>query len=148
MKTRTNAEKCPAALRTAGNRQAIRGMTIIEISVVLAMMLALSYVVVLSANGVAEWKLARSAGLDLRSVYVAQKSYLADRPTASIASVVESDLSPYLPVSGSAIPTVKSLDGAQLPINFNVMPPVAQSGGADYDPSGDPKDGLWDVGAP
>lgn len=122
-------------------------MTLIEISVTLALMMALASVVVISASGISEWKLARTAGLELRSVYVAQKSYLADHPTASISSVSEADLVPYMPVSGTSLPQIESLDGSMLSINYNVMPPVAGTGTA-YDPSGDPEDGLWDVGAP
>lgn len=123
-------------------------MTIIEISVTLALMMALASVVVFSASGISEWKLARTAALDLRAVYVAQKSYLADHPTDSIATVSAADLGPYLPMQGAGIPTIESIEGAQLPIDFNVMPPVATNGGAAYDPSGDPDDGLWDVGRP
>lgn len=126
----------------------IRGTTIIELSVTLSILLSLATVVVMSASGITDWKLARSAGLELRSVYVAQKSYLADHPTGSISTVSEADLTPYLPLQGSTIPTVESLDGAQLPINFNVMPPVLFSGGNAYDPSGKSGDGLWDVGKP
>lgn len=123
------------------------GMTIIEISVTLALLMALASVVVFSAAGVSDWKLARTAGLELRSVYVAQKSYLADHPTSDISSVAASDLIPYLPQKLGSIPTVKSLEGNTLSIDFNEMPPVAKNGGTTYDPSGDDLDGLWDVGA-
>ena len=122
-------------------------MTIIEISVTLALLMALASVVVISANGVSEWKLARSAGLDLRLVYVAQKSYLADHPTADISAVAAADLVPYLPNQMGSIPTVESLEGDTLTIDHNQMPPVALNGGSAYDPSGDALDGLWDVGA-
>lgn len=128
--------------------RARKGMTIIEISIVLALMMGLASVVVFSASGIGKWKLARNASLDLKSVYVAQKSYLADHPTQSIANVTATELGPYMPMQGASIPTVESLDGAQLPVNFNVMPPVAVSGGAAYDPSGSSSDGLWDVGKP
>lgn len=128
-------------------KQMHHGMTIIEISVTVALLLALASVVVFSASGVSEWKLARSAGLDLRSVYVAQKSYLADHPTADISAVAATDLIPYLPNKLGSIPTVESIEGNTLIIDHNQMPPVATSGGAVYDPSGDSLDGLWDVGA-
>ena len=139
----------PIAGRTAaGSRTRTRaGMTIIEISVTLALLMALASVVVFSASGVSDWKLARTAGLDLRSVYVAQKSYLADHPTADISTVVAADLIPYLPNKLGSIPTVESIEGDTLTIDHNQMPPVATSGGAVYDPSGDSLDGLWDVGA-
>lgn len=127
--------------------RASSGMTIIEISVTLALLMALASVVVFSAAGVSDWKLARTAGLDLRLVYVAQKSYLADHPTADISSVSAADLIPYLPNKLGTIPTVESLDGDTLAIDHNQMPPVALNGGSAYDPSGDSLDGLWDVGA-
>lgn len=130
------------------DQKSTRGMTIIEISITLALMMMLASVVVLSASGITDWKLARSAGLDLRSVYVAQKSYLADHPTTDISTVTAGDLTPYMPVSGAAMPTMEALDGSTLTVNFNVIPPVASGGGATYDPSGSTKDGLWDVGAP
>ena len=133
--------------KRSSSRSRSRGMTIIEISLTLALMMALTSVVVISSSGISEWKLARSAGLDLRTVYVAQKSYLADHPTATIDAVSAADLLPYMPITGAAIPTIEALDGSDLPVNFNVMPPVAGIGTA-YDPSGDPSDGLWDVGAP
>ena len=134
--------------QTSSKIPLIRGMTIIELSVTLGLMLSLASVVVMSANGITDWKLARNAGLDLRSVYVAQKSYLADHPTNSIATVVAADLSPYMPLQGATIPSVESLEGTQLPINFNVIPPVVVNGGSTYDPSGNSMDGLWDVGKP
>ena len=129
-------------LRPAGGR----GMTIIEMSLTLALMMSLAAVVVYTASGVGDWKRARNASIELRNVYVAQKSYLADNPTRRIADATAADLIPYLTGGATAIPTVEANNGSSLSINFNVIPPVASSGGSAYDPSGSSTDGLWDVG--
>lgn len=122
-----------------------KGMTVIELSLVLALMVGLASVVVFSASGISDWKLARNASLELRSVYIAQKSYLADHPSERIADVATDDLLPYMPPGYAQIPTCESLEGQMLSINFNVMPPVLGTG---HDPSDSTKDGLWDVGVP
>lgn len=134
-------------VKPTGRRARPPGMTIIELTATLAVMMALASIIVYSASGIGDWKLAREAALELRSVYVAQKSYLADHPTLSITSVTEAQLLPYMPNGPAAIPTLEALDGGTLAIDYNVMPPVAKSGGGVYDPSGSSTDGLWDVGA-
>lgn len=121
-------------------------MTIIEMSLTLALMMSLAAVVVYTASGVGDWKKARNASIELRNVYVAQKSYLADNPTRRIADVTSADLVPYLTGGATAIPTIEAINGSALTININVIPPVASSGGSAYDPSGSSTDGLWDVG--
>ncbi len=141
MKTNYHPIKKPT-----GRRARPPGMTIIELTATLAVMMALASIIVYSASGIGDWKLAREAALELRSVYVAQKSYLADHPTLSITSVTEAKLLPYMPNTPAAIPTLEALDGGTLAIDYNVMPPVAKSGGGVYDPSGSSTDGLWDVG--
>ena len=123
-------------------------MTIIELSVTMAIMMALASIIVFSASGVGDWKLARDASLELRTVYMAQKSYLADHPTDSISGVTEAELLPYMSNSATAMPTLESLDGSTLTVDFNVIPPVAKSGSSTYDPSDSTSDGLWDVGTP
>ena len=133
--------------RVARRKTTREGLTVIELSLTLSVMVMLASIILFSASGLKEWKLGRTASLELRKAYVAQKSYLADHPTAAIDTVSEAELLPYMPITGAAIPTIEALDGSSLPVNFNVMPPVAGVGTA-YDPSGDPSDGLWDVGAP
>ena len=94
-----------------------------------------------------EWRLGRQASESLRSVYSAQRMYLADNPTASVGSLTSTLLIPYLPNQATSIPTVKSLTGATLNLIVNVSPPVINSGsGGTYDPSGCSTDSLWDVG--
>ena len=94
-----------------------------------------------------EWKLGRAASETLRSVYSAQRMYLADNPTVSVASLTPALVLPYLPNNVTVMPTVKSLTGANLGIIVTVSPPVINAGsGTAYDPSGSNNDSLWDVG--
>ncbi len=128
--------------KTNGN---CRGLTIIEISVVLAVLLMLATMIFLSLNGMNDWKKAKLAGENLRVVYLAQKTYLADHPTDSVSALDASKLLPYLPNGAAAIPQIEKLDGTEVVIKLDVMPPVATGS---YDPSGRTDDGLWDVGKP
>ncbi len=94
-----------------------------------------------------EWRLGREAGETLRSVYSAQRMFLADNPTRLVSSITATELGRYLPGGVTTMPTVKSLTGADLGIIVNVSPPVVNAGsGTTYDPSGNSKDSLWDVG--
>ena len=122
-----------------------RGMTLIEMSLSLALLMGMTSIVVFSMAGISDWKRARDAGLDLRAVYIAQKGYLSDHPTSDITSVVAADLLPYLPQGFSGIPAPEDLEGNILTVNFNVVPPRFSNG---YDPSDATDDSLWDVGKP
>ena len=123
-------------------------MTLVELSLTLALLLAFASVVAFSLGGMNTWKLGRRASVDLQSVYLAQKSYLADHPTVAISGISATDLQPYLPTTMTSVPTVEALDGSPLTIDFSVMPPVVSGGSGTYDPSGDSEDALWDVGMP
>ena len=129
------------------NRNTQSGLTIIELSVTLAVMLLLAAISVMSIKGISEWKLARQAGEELRAVYIAQKNFLADNPTFLVADLTADDLVPYLPGGRPQIPSIESLDHQLLMIHFNVIPPVVSDGsGGVYDPSGKDSDALWDAG--
>ncbi|MCF6312731.1 MAG: type II secretion system GspH family protein [Verrucomicrobiales bacterium] len=124
------------------------GLTLIEITLVISILLAMSYGVFSSLRGMEKWKIGKKAGEDLRLVYIAQKSYLADHPTTPVTDLTEAMLIPYLKNvanTETAIPPVDNypVSGSPLSITVNVMPPVASS-----DPSGKTDDGLWDVGNP
>ncbi len=124
-----------------------RAFTLLELSMVIMVLLALISSGMFVSTKIDEWKLGRLASEQLRSVYSAQRMYLADNPTASVTSLTGPLLIPYLPNRAAAIPTVKSLTGATLSIRVNVTPPVVDAGsGVPYDPSGSTKDSLWDVG--
>jgi prepilin-type N-terminal cleavage/methylation domain-containing protein len=124
-----------------------RAFTLLEMSIVLMVLLALVGSGFFVSSEMTKWKLGRQASEDLRSVYSAQRMYLADNPTASVANLTAALLIPYLPNQATVLPTVTSLTGAKLTILVNVSPPVINAGsGATYDPSGNSKDSLWDVG--
>lgn len=118
-------------------------MTIIEMSVALALLIGLAGVTAFSFGGYRDWKLGKEASATLQVVYIAQKSLLADRPTLTLAELSESDLLPYIPGRPPALPTIESLDGTQLTVDFRVLPPVVAG---QYDPSCHANDGIWDVG--
>lgn len=121
--------------------------TLLEMSIVLMVLLAMISMGVFTFRKYDEWKLARAASEDLRNVYSAQRMYLADNPTTAVADLNAEKLIPYLPNRGTSIPTVKSLTGVQLAIFVNQCPPRINAGnGTIYDPSGSNNDTLWDVG--
>ena len=117
-------------------------------TVVIAIMLALSTAGILSYQALIDWRIAKSAGIELQGVYSAQRAYLADHPTKEISSIELSNLLPYLS-NGNSLPVVQSRDGDDLGIRISVMPPVFhEADGSVYDPSDSNSDGLWDVGPP
>jgi len=124
-----------------------RAFTLLEMTIVIMVLLALITIGLFSSKKMDEWKLGRQASESLRTVYSAQRMYLADNPTASVASLTPELLIPYLPTRATSLPTVKSLTGTNLSILVNVSPPVINAGsGTTYDPSGSNNDSLWDVG--
>ncbi|MDF1823948.1 MAG: hypothetical protein P1U68_04855 [Verrucomicrobiales bacterium] len=124
-----------------------KGLTLVEISLVIGLMLGLASLATFSVGNITEWKKAREAGESLRSVYLAQKSYLADHPSSATAALTSEKLIPYLPNRAAALPSVKAADGSALTIKLDVVPPVLVKGGNTYDPSDSASDALWDVGA-
>lgn len=132
------------SLRSSSHRSAF---TLLEMTVVIMVLLALVKVGLFASSALDKYKLGRIASESLRSVYTAQRMYLADNPTASVTSITSTLLIPYMPNGATTIPTVKSLTGATLALIVNVSPPVINAGsGVTYDPSGSNKDSLWDVG--
>lgn len=123
-----------------------KGLSLVEMSLVIALMLGLATMVTYSVSGILEWKTGRDATEKLRGVYVAQKSYLADRPSKAISTFTSAELIPYLPGNPGVMPTAKSASDQTLTLNFTTMPPYFMIGTDRYDPSGSQTDGLWDVG--
>lgn len=125
----------------------IKGVTLIEMTLVMMVLLALIGTGFFVSNKITQWRLGREASETLRTVYSAQRMYLADNPTVNVSTITTTMIIPYLPNRITTMPTVKSLTGANLAIMVNVSPPVINGGGGvTYDPSGNPKDSLWDVG--
>ncbi len=110
-------------------------------------LLALIGISMYSVGSVSSWRKGREASEKLISVQTAQRLYLSDHPTTDVSSLTAEMLIPYLPDRSTAIPTVTSLEDATLSIKLNVFPPiVVNPSGSAYDPSGNNKDSLWDVG--
>jgi len=123
-----------------------QGFTLLEMSIVIMILLSLMGSGLFVYKKMDEWKLGRTASETLRQVYSAQRMFLADNPTRTVNSITATDVVPYLPGGGTALPTVKSLTGSDIGIRVDVSPPVFGSGSETYDPSGSNKDSLWDVG--
>jgi type II secretory pathway pseudopilin PulG len=123
------------------------GFTLVELSLVIFVLIALMTSGIFFSSAVSKWKAGREASETLRSVYVAQRTYLADHPTQPIDTLTEAELLPYIPNKPSSFPKVEGLDDVMRSIDVTVSPPVVtDGGGAIYDPSGKPDDSLWDVG--
>lgn len=122
-------------------------MTLIELSIVLCILMALVGTSLLVTSKISDWRRGREAAETLRSVYAAQRMFLADNPSVAVTAITPAQLIPYLPNKAIAMPTVTSLTGQQLAIKVDVSPPVV-NGGANiaYDPSKSRSDNLWDVG--
>lgn len=124
-----------------------RGLTLIEVTVVIVVLMTLVTISMYAVGGYKEWKLGSEAAVKLRMVYNAQRTYLAEHPTEGVDSLTAADVIPYLSDGSSVLPTVEAMDGSDYSIKVNVSPPVVDDGsGGTYDPSGSSDDGLWDVG--
>ncbi len=132
-------------------RHANRAFTLLEMTIVIMVLLALIKIGLFSSKKMDEWKLGRAASETLRGVYAAQRMLLADNPTMAPAAITDALVLPYMAHNAGgtpiALPTVKSLAGTNLGILVSVSPPVINAGsGVAYDPSGSNTDSLWDVG--
>jgi prepilin-type N-terminal cleavage/methylation domain-containing protein len=128
-------------------RRPPNGFTLIEMSLVIFLIVFLATSGLFFSSKIGEWRRARLASETLRSVYVAQRMFLADHPVTAISALKPKNLLPYIPNHPATFPTIKALDGSTLQINVAVSPPIVDAGdGTAYDPSGNPTDSLWDVG--
>lgn len=134
--------------------------TLLEMSIVIMVLLALITIGLNVSTKITDWKLARAASETLRLVYSAQRMFLSDNPTKDVSTITEKDLVHYLrnvPQASSAttfselqaqglLETPKSLQGQTLSFLVNQSPPKFAVAGIQYDPSGSTTDSLWDVG--
>jgi type II secretory pathway pseudopilin PulG len=123
-----------------------RGLTLIEITIVLCVLMALIGTGLYVGGSIKTWRAGREAAEALRSVHSAQRMFLADNPTVAAANITPDHIIPYLPDRATAMPTVRPLKGTALTIRVTAIPPVLVQGGSVYDPSGSSTDNLWDVG--
>ena len=131
-------------IRQTHDKQAF---TLLEMTVVIMVLMTLVGISMYSIGSISSWRKGRDASDKLLSVQTAQRLYLSDHPTTDVGTITAEMLIPYLPDRSTSIPTVTSLEDAELSIKLNVFPPiVVNSSGAPYDPSGNNKDSLWDVG--
>jgi prepilin-type N-terminal cleavage/methylation domain-containing protein len=121
-----------------------RGTTLIELSVTIAVILILAGAASLGIKPYYAYRDGRAAGEMLRAVKAAQLMYLSDNPSILVGNLTQANLVPYMP--NGAWPTLPSVNGQVPTIDCTKFPPKALLGGAPYDPSGSPTDGLWDVG--
>ena len=139
-------------MKTFPSTPAVRGgFTLIELTVVIFILIALLGMGFGMSGAIEKWKKGKEASETLRSVYTAQRLYLADHPTTPLDTLTPAMLIPYIPNGNGAIPTSQTLEGVQLNANVRLSPPVwtvtaGGISGAPYDPSGSPSDSLWDVG--
>jgi type II secretory pathway pseudopilin PulG len=135
-------------MRTPRHRSRTKkAFTLLEMTVVIMVILAMVKTGFYVSSKVNEWKLGRQASETLRLVYSAQRMYLSDNPTVDVTTLTGTLIIPYLANNATSMPTVKSLTGTNLAITVTVSPPVINAGtGTTYDPSGSSTDSLWDVG--
>lgn len=119
------------------------GLTLIELTVVIVVVLTISTAGFFSFSAYDDWKKGAAASQTLKQVYVAQRFYLSDNPNADVTKLTRATLLTYLQNSPETFPTIEDLDGNQLEIDVSVTPPMIEGG---YDPSGNNSDGVWDVG--
>lgn len=122
------------------------GYSLIELSLVMALLLGLSTFAGITVTSIRDWQRGKDASLSLQAVFAAQRAWMADHPTADISEVSAVQLQTYLPEGWYAMPAFVSLNNEALTLDFTVMPPKLYSSGVVYDPSGKSDDGLWDVG--
>jgi prepilin-type N-terminal cleavage/methylation domain-containing protein len=125
------------------------GFTLIELTITIAVILILVGAASLGIKPYYAYRDGRAAGEMLRAVKAAQLMYLSDYPSALVTSLTggaTGNITPYMP--NGVWPTMPLVNGTAALINCTQFPPVAvlTVGGATYDPSGSPTDGLWDVG--
>lgn len=142
---KTAASMFPACKRAAQQRRRA-GFSLIEISLVISLMLGLAAIVGFNIAAMQAWQAGKTASLNLQAVYAAQRSFMADHPSADIATVPKEQLQGYLPDGWSTLPVFVSLDYDALELDHTSMPPRLFLSGTLYDPSDNTSDGLWDVG--
>jgi len=133
--------------RPSLSRFQAQAFTLLEMTIVIMVLLALIGSGLMVSGSIKTWQRGREASETLRTVYTAQRIYLSDNPTVAVTALTDVLLLPYMANQPATMPTVKSLTDTTLTIKVTQFPPVINNGsGGTYDPSGNSKDSLWDVG--
>ena len=133
--------------RPSLSRFQAQAFTLLEMTIVIMVLLALIGSGLMVSGSIKTWQRGREASETLRTVYTAQRIYLSDNPTVAVTALTDALLLPYMANQPATMPTVKSLTDTTLTIKVTQFPPVINNGsGGTYDPSGNSKDSLWDVG--
>ena len=136
-----------AKLKVVDSRWRRRGVTLIELTVVIFVILSMIGATMYFGGNLSAWKKGKAASESLRSVYAAQRAFLADNPRRTLTSLTIAELVVYLPNQSGTMPAIESLDGGSLTVDVTKSPPVCiSSDGTVYDPSNSIDDSLWDVG--
>jgi type II secretory pathway pseudopilin PulG len=150
------------------NPQTEKGVTLIEMSIVILTILLLIGLAIPSTQWINGWRAGKLASENLRAIYAAQRMYISDNPLNNIVppfvptgpapapQTLNDAIAGYLPpVYGGVMPTILDIDDTALSVNFTVAPPRVEKSGVPYDPSvpagaaadhPSRSDGLWDVG--
>jgi len=120
-------------------------LTLIEMTIVLLLILALVGGGIYFTNAYSEWEAAKRAGESLRTVYSAQRQYLSDNPLKKPSDITAELLLPYLN-GATSLPVIRDVNDEVLDIDLTVSPPLLKKGEDTYDISGKNDDGQWDVG--
>ncbi len=125
----------------------LRGMTLLELTVVIAVLIALMGASVFAFSSFREFRAATLASTILREIEVAQRDFLSNNPQREVTSLTIPEVASYLEGDGTitALPTAEGLDGETLTADITQSPPIWLDGASPYDP-GPPTDGRWDVG--
>lgn len=128
------------------NQFSRKGVTLIEMTVVIVVLLIIISISVVSTSFYRDWSLGSRAAHSLRVVYNAQRSFLAENPRMQPSQLTVAAILPYAsPGTTTAdLLTVEGPDGGDLTIDVTIVPPVIAGF---TDPSGSTTDGLWDVGS-
>ena len=128
------------------------GVTLIEMTVVILVLLLLIGASITSISGYNQFRDGTAAAQVLRNVYNAQRTFLSENPTVPVDTLTPANILPYLSEtaddgSGNIVfPTVTE-DGITYTPDVSVTPPVYLDPDGDvFDPSPSTSDGLWDVG--
>jgi Tfp pilus assembly protein PilE len=135
----------------------MRGLTLLEISLVLALIISMIVITGFAgANHYTAWRSGKEANTTLLATNIAVKQYLADNPTVNASALTFALIRPYYTqeltsrtkgdgssiIDANGTPNVPDNTGVYVPItlNANGVPtcPVDFSGKTD--------DGLWDMG--